>query len=486
MSEPPADILDTSQAGPSVIRGSVLRIAGHVAGALISVVATALMIRHLGVVDSGRLVAVLALTAIVAGVSDLGLTGVGLREYTVLEGEARDRFMRNLLGMRIAFPAIAILLAVLFAVAVDYTDEMVIGTALAGFGMLLYVLHGSYAIPLSTQLRLGWVTGFQFGIQVLTAVLIALLVVLDAGLVPFLGVQIPVMIPILAVTAVVVHRLTPLAPAFDAAEWRRVMREILPFAVAVALAVVYFRLVTILVSVLSSDSETGYFGASFRVLEAIALIPPLLVSTAFPVLARAARDNRERLSYAFTRLTEAMLIVGVWVALSVMIGAEFLIEAIAGPDFDESVPVLQLQGPALLGTFVIATWGYGLLSLRRHRAILICNLIAITTASILSVTLIEAHGAQGAAVALTVTEFTLAVGYGIALVRGDLSLGGVTRLLPPLGLALILAVAVPLLLGLPSLAAMLLAGAIYFGVLLATRSIPREIIEAFTSRGLLR
>ena len=475
------DILDTTEAGPRVVRGSALRIAGHVAGALVSVVATALMLRHLGVVDSGRLVTVIALTAIVTGVADLGLTGIGVREYTVLEGEARDRFMRNLLGMRIAYPLGAIAIAVLFGIAVGYTDEMVAGTALAGFGMLLFVFQASLAVPLSTHLRLGWVTAFQLAIQVLTAALIATLVALDAGLLPFLAVSIPAVVPVLAVTAVVVRGQTPLLPAFDPAEWRRVMREILPYAAAVVLGVLYFRLVTILVSVLSSERETGLFGASFRVLDAIALIPPLLVSTAFPVLARAARDDRARLSYAMTRLSEAMVIGGAWVALCVVIGAEFLIEVIAGSDFEDSVPVLRLQGPALLGSFLVATWGYGLLSLRRHRAILVCSLVALTLSAVLSVVLIETDGAQGAAVALTITELALASAYGVALSRSGVTLSNLRRLIVPLGLALSLAAAVPLLTELASLAAILVATAIYFAVLIATRSIPREIGDAFKS-----
>src|SRR5687768_16535583 len=165
------------------------------------------------------------------------------------------------------------------------------------------------------------------------------------------------MVPVLAATALVVRGQTPLMPAFEIAEWRRLMREILPYATATILAVVYFRLVALLVWVLASDDETGYFGASFRVLDALTLIPPLLVSTAFPVLARAARDDRERLSYAMTRLSEAMMILGGWTALCIVVGADFLIAVVAGPDFEASVDVLQLQGPAILGTFLVATWG---------------------------------------------------------------------------------------------------------------------------------
>lgn len=482
MSEVPADVLDTTEAGPKVVRGSALRILGHVAGSVLSVGATALMMRHLGVVDAGRLVTVLALAAMVAAVSDFGLTWVGLREYTVLTGAARERFMRSLLGMRVVLTAIAVAAAVLFAVAVGYTDEMVVGTALAGLGAMLYVLHNTLATPLSTQLRLGWVTGFQFAVQLLMAALIAGLVVLDAGLVAFLAVQIPAMVPVLAATAIVVRGQTPLMPALDPEEWQRVLRDVLPYAVAAVLAVVYFRLVAVLVSLLSTDEETGYFGASFRVLDALSLIPPLLVSTAFPVLARAARDDRERLSYAMTRVSEAMMIIGGWAAVCIVVGADFLIAVVAGPDFEPSVAVLELQGPAVLGTFLVATWGYSLLALRRHREILVCNLGALALAAVLSVWLIQAHGAEGGAVALTATELSLAGGYAIVLGRADAGLEGVPRLLPRLSLALVVAALVPVLAGLPSVLAIVVASAIYFAILSLTRSIPVEVVSAFTSQ----
>src|SRR4051812_27159417 len=77
------DVVDTQEAGPAVIRGSALRLGGMIAGTLATVVSSAIIIRHLGVVDTGRFVTVMALVVIVASISDLGLSAVGVREYTV-------------------------------------------------------------------------------------------------------------------------------------------------------------------------------------------------------------------------------------------------------------------------------------------------------------------------------------------------------------------------------------------------------------------
>ena len=58
--------------------------------------------------------------------------------------------------------------------------------------------------------------------------------------------------------------------------------ETLPYAVAAAVGILYFRLAVLLMSYVSTGEETGVFSASFRIVEALALIPPLLVSTAIP------------------------------------------------------------------------------------------------------------------------------------------------------------------------------------------------------------
>ena len=84
-----ASLLDTPHAGPAAIRGGAVRLAGYGAGVLLSVGSAALLFRHLGVVDGGRYVTIIALVATVQGLTDFGLTAIGVRELAVREGEAR-------------------------------------------------------------------------------------------------------------------------------------------------------------------------------------------------------------------------------------------------------------------------------------------------------------------------------------------------------------------------------------------------------------
>jgi O-antigen/teichoic acid export membrane protein len=148
------DILDTPAAGGRVIRGSVLRASGYGVGVLLGALAAALMIRHLGPADWGRYVTVMSLMSIAGGLSEAGMTMIGVREYSTRASRDRDRLMRNLLGVRLAITLLGVAAAVVFTLIARYPSVVVAGTALAGAGLVFVVAQQTIGIPLSAGLRL--------------------------------------------------------------------------------------------------------------------------------------------------------------------------------------------------------------------------------------------------------------------------------------------------------------------------------------------
>jgi O-antigen/teichoic acid export membrane protein len=477
------DILDTTEAGTSVIRGSVLRLGGYLLGTLATVVSSAVVIRHLGVIDTGHFLTVTALITIVATVSDLGLTGFAVREYATGPRSDGRRLLRNLLGIRLLLALGGTLIAVLFGLLVGYPAVMVLGTAIAGAGMVFFVVQDGCSIPLQVGLRFGWVAGLQLAIQVGMAIEAVLLVLAGAGLLPFFALQLPIVIPVLVATTVIGGHDSRLIPALEIEEWRRMVGRILPYSAAVVLWVVYFQIAQIMVSLLSSPTQTGYFGVSFRVLVSFTALPPLVVSSALPLLARAARDDAERFNYAGRKLVETMMLTGCGLALALFLGAAFAIHIIAGPGYGQSVEVLRILAVALLGTFVIGARGYTLLSLDRLRAMLVCNVIALTLVLACGVPLISAYGAKGAAIAMVAAELTLGLSYEWALSHKRPELRLDPSFVLKAATATLLAGAAASAFGLPPVLAAVLGSALYIVALLVLGIIPAEIRAALFRRG---
>ena len=147
-----------------------------------------------------------------------------------------------------------------------------------------------------------------------------LLVVLNAGLVAFFWANVVTGVVVVVATLLVLRGTAPLMPSFHAVAWKKILKETLPYALAAAVGLIYFRIAVVLMSYVSTDEETGYFSAAFRIVEVVGSLPWILVSAGFPILARAARDDETRLGYALQKIFEVATVLGAFIALGLAVG----------------------------------------------------------------------------------------------------------------------------------------------------------------------
>lgn len=473
---PQSDLLDTPEAGRRVIRGGALRVGGFVAGLGASLVGAALVTRHLGPDNYGRYQTVVALVTIVQAVTDLGMSTLGLREYAQRSGADRDRFMRVLLGLRLALTCAGVVVAMVVAWALGYDHQMVIGAGLTGVGLIFAVIYATLSIPLAAEIRMGAVTGLDVARQVGVAALFVLLVVLGSNVVGFLAATIPVHLALVFITLAMVRRSVPLRPSFDRSAWLALVRPTITFALATAVGAIYVYTALVLTSLVSTKYETGLFGASFRVYVIVAAVPGVLVTTAFPLLSRAARDDRERLRYATQRLFEGTTVLGGAALIGCVLGAAPILSVVAGSDYDGAVPVLRIQGVALALTFIISTWGFTLLAMHRHKEMIRANAIALVISAVTVLVLARSHGARGAAFGTLLGECWLAFGYVWGIAGGDRLMRPrfrlAVRVLPAVVLGLL-----PWFLPVSDVVSTILGLGIYGVALLLLGALPEEIRE---------
>lgn len=412
-----ADGVSAPDAGIRAARGGALRTAGFAVATLLGLISAPLLIRHLGVEDFGRYLTVLSLVTVVAGLTEGGMAIILQREYVSRSGPERTAVLRDLLGIRIALTVAGTALVLAFTMVAGYSRELILGTLVASGALLLQSVQTLVGGALAAELRFGWITVTEVLRQVLFVALTIALIVIGADLFPFFLAQVPVAATTLAMTVVLVRRVMPLRPSFHPGRWWTLLRDTFSYAVAVALNAMYFRVALVVLSLAASERETGFFATAFRVIELLVAVPALVVGAAFPILVRAASDDRQRLDVATARLIEIALVLGTGSALVIALGAEPIILVIAGEAYAESVGLLQIQAFAVMATFVAVAAGYVLLALRQHRWILAANAAALTASAGAAALLVPRSGATGAAVAVLIAEATLATLCLTALVR---------------------------------------------------------------------
>ncbi len=482
VASPPVDPLDRPEAGARVIRGGVIRALGYAANILLAAATVPLMTRHLGVADFGRFVTASSIVMIVAGVTEFGLSGVGTREYALADDTARRRLLGNLVGLRTLLTVVGLAFAYLLMLAGGYPSVVLIGMLISGVGVLLINTQQTFALVLTASLRWGLYSVFELVNTVVVAIGTVLLVLIGASLLPFFYVSAISSLAALLATVVVLRGHVALRPRFDLPDWRRMLRDALPYAAAATVGILYFRVAQIIVSAGSSAAQTGYYSTAFKVVEVISGTAFLMVGSAFPIFARAGRDDHERLGYAMGRVTDTALIAGVYLALSLLIAAPFVIQVLGGSSFKPAVPVLRLQAITLVATFLGATWSFTLLSLREHRSLLQANALALAIAIVLSLALVPSLGAEGAAIATAATEFALVGAYWWSLARSRARLRPSLALVPKVLLAAGAAGASALVLPLPSIALWAIGSGVYLALLLLLRAFPAELLHALLLR----
>ena len=475
--------LEAGEAGAKVIRGSGTRAAAHVAGILVGLISAPLVVRHLGPVGYGRFLTVTSIIYIVTGLTEGGLANVAIRQFATGDRSERSALVSSLQGLRIALCGIGLIGALIFGFAAGYPGVVVAGIALGGAALVINSVQGALNTSLVAGLRLSALAGVELLRSISTTAVFLVLVLLGSGLLGFYFVAGAVALPAYFATAWLVRREISLVPRFDRARWRALLRETALYAAATTLGTVYFQVAVVSMSLLSNTHETGFYAAAFRVIDLANGVPWILAGSVFPVIAYAAGNDIERLRYVVQRTTEGALLVGGAFAVVIVIGAGFGMKVVGGSAFEQSAPVLRILGLGVMATFLVAAWGFVLLSQRRYRELIAANAAALVLAVVLSVILIPAFGAQGGGATTAALEVTLATMYGVLLARGP---GGLRPNLVALARLLVCAAAAigagAALLGVGAVLATFVAGAVYLAVMWFAGGVPAEIAEAVRRR----
>jgi O-antigen/teichoic acid export membrane protein len=481
--QPPLDILRTSKAGALMIRGGAIRTVGYAVTVMLGAATSVFLLRGLGVNEFGRYATVAALLGIVSTLSDVGSTAIGTRELSLRPtGPEREALIQDLVAIRVLLASAAVVLALAFATLAGYDRTLIAGVLVGGIGVLLVNTQAIMMVPLSVDLRVGTITVIEIAKSAITLLAIAALAVAGASLLPYFTVQILAGLGALALTPKLVGSFAQLRPRLRRSEAKTLMREAIPIGVALAMNVLYLRLLVVMVSLTTSKTETGLYGTAFRIVELFIGIPPIVIGVALPLLVVAGSEDLDRLRYGTERLLQVAVVASMGLALIVTILAEPTIRLLGGAQYVGATHFLQTQIWALVplaaGNVIVIT----LLSLRRQRDIALSNGLALVVVLTAGIGLISVYGGEGAAVAGVAAESALLLASIAFLTIAERSVFPSLRFVwrPLVALAAGFAtMLVPLPPGIDGVVAAIVFGVVAFAV----GAIPHELLEALRQRG---
>jgi O-antigen/teichoic acid export membrane protein len=478
---PTADPLSDDGVAGRVVRGGAVRVVGFAATNVLAAVGTVMLVRHLGVADFGRYGTVMALMTILTGITDGGLNTVGVRELALAPvGGPRRRLTGVLLGIRLVLTSVGVVGAVVFSFAAGYDHEMVLGTLLAGIGVVGIAAQSAMSLPAVVELRNVALSLMEIGKAAIQVVGTAIFVIAGAGVLAFLGVQIAVGLGIVAALPLLLGAGVYVRPRYDAAEWRKVLRAALPIAIAGVLGVLYLRIVVVIASLTVGDVQTGLLVTSARIVEVVSGLPLLFSGVILPVATIAARDDPARLRYVAQRMIEVGLLLGAAAALAFGFGAPIAVLVLGGHGYAAAGAVLSIQGLVMVTVFVTQACVVVLVATHRQTDIVRANFVGLLLILVAAAILLPLDGARGGAIAVVLADVGLAAMMLVMVRRAGVRLG--LGLAPRIAAAAAIGAAAGLIPGLPDLPSTVLALVAFAVAALAMKAVPGEVLDALPLR----
>ncbi len=443
----------------------------------IGLVIVGLLTRHLGVAGYGDFTTIFAYVAFFAVLADMGFYVVLLRELSQPKAD-EARLLGNGLVLQTLLAAGVFLVGFLIATVIpQYSVTLAAGIGILSLGSLLLVGNQLLVGVFQRYLRMGRAVGSELVGRVVILLGLLWLIADGAGILTILWVYVLGNAANLVVSWLLARPFVRIQFQIDLALWQRLTLEALPMGIVLLLHVIYFKIDTVMLSLMQSSTDVGIYGAPFKILEVLILFPVILLGNLFPTFTRYLAEGNRRFALLYQQGFEVLMVVAIPMVLVTLVLAEPILTLVAGSEYVTASTVTWLGSPATgttalqllivaVGlTFVSQLPSYLLVASGRQRQLVGPNLLFVLLNVGLNLLLIPVLSYVGASLATIVTELVVCTVL-VTLVARHLDCRLALRPLVPIFLASLVSLGIAWLLREANLAVALLASLTCYGLAL--------------------
>ena len=184
--------------------------------------------------------------------------------------------------------------------------------------------------------------------------------------------------------------------------WKSMIREALPFGLTSIFVTIYYRIDSVMLSLMKGNEVVGWYNAAYRLIMVLMFIPVIFQNAVFPVTSRLFKTSEESLKFVSERFFKYMIIIGIPIGIGTTLLADRIILLVFGVEYTPSITALQILVWGVIFAFIAVPFENLFYSANKQFIVTIEVGIAAILNVIMNLLLIPKYSLLGASIATTV------------------------------------------------------------------------------------
>jgi O-antigen/teichoic acid export membrane protein len=385
--------------------------------------------RYLGPANYGIVTFAIAFTAIFTTLADFGLLQLTVREISKNK-EQVAKYIVNVSMLRVILAIIAYGLIALVINVMGYPWEtrllvylIGISVVINSFNLLFLSIFQAYE-KMELQ-AIGQILQVLFTFGGILIIVHFKLSLIYFGYISIIASLLFLTFSSSVTTMKLLRNQEALSPQNARLDWRLckvIIREAIPFGLIAIFSSIYYSIDSVIISYTQGNSAVGYYGAAYRIIQALLFIPTVWSISIFPVMVKLHIGSQESLAFTVEKSFKYLTMLAIPMGAGLTILARQAILVTFGTEYMPSVIALQILVWATVFLFMGVSFTVFLQSINRQ--VTVTKILALCTALnfILNIIFIPKFGYISASIILLLTSLILFILLSISSLQARNSL----------------------------------------------------------------
>ncbi len=381
----------------AIAKNTVVQAVGRTIGTVLGLLTLGVMTRYLGAAGYGAFTTVTSFLQFFGILVDFGLS---LTTVAMLSeaGADKDRISSNIFTLRVVSAAAFFALAPAVVLLFPYDGAIKAGVGIAAASFFFLAVNQVLVSVLQKELRMGRSAAAE--------VLGRLGLFLGAWFVAKEDLGLGWMLAALVfgnlLTAfwnwLLVRKLVRLDWRFDLPVWKDIAERSWPIALSITFNLIYLKGDVIILSLTRAQEEVGVYGAAYKILDVLTVIPIMFMGLVLPLLVKARADGSPQdWNRIMQKAFDFMAVLALPLVAGALVVGRDLMTLFAGEEFADAGPLLVILMIAAAAVFFGSMFGHAVIAVKKQKAMVWGYAADAVLATVLYLALIPRYGATGAA-----------------------------------------------------------------------------------------